>query len=156
MSGQLVLKDYQALMQMDAKGIMERAWDVKRILMAILARESDPGRAVFYAEDPNEMLIGQVPKQYTWNFDEPDNRAMGNVLYLRFGTALLLAARQKGATGVLAYMGPELVYAIDNGSVSRWSFDEVRDILRPQDPAESRKTATILAFAPRARAPMPA
>ncbi len=156
MSGQLVLKDYQALMQMDAKGIMERAWDVKRILMAILSRESDPGRAVFHAEDPNEMLIGQVPKQYTWNFDEPDNRAMGNILYLRFGTALLLAARQKGATGVIAYLGPELVYAIDQGSVSSRSFEEIRAILRPQEPAEPRKTATILPFMPRARAPQPA
>lgn len=133
-----------ALMAMSPTDLMAQARTTANILKAALLRQEDPQRTMIGYEMDADHLYGQPPtRTYTWNFNEPMNRDFVTRTYVPFARDILSVAQERRMTAIPALWGPELLYAVDQGTVTRWSFNEIAAIVRPQTP---RASAQILPF----------
>lgn len=143
---------YDVLLVRDAKDVMGQAAYISRLLKAALLRAEDKDNTVI-----GHSVTGDPGAEkhvfYRWNFQEAENIAFVERHFLDYAGQLLQAGRQRGLTALPDLFGPQLSYAIENKSLSRWTFNEITEILYPPPP---RPSADILPFPRRVAGPRPA
>lgn len=137
----------EELMKMNGKALMAEAAPVTALMKAALTRQVMKGKPIIGHENPDDLLVGQELKYYRWDFEDPDNIRFVEEGYMAFAKSLLQVAEARAMTAISALFTPQLRHAMQNGSLSRWSYTEINAILNPPPP---RPSATVLSFAPRA------
>lgn len=133
-------------MKMDGRAVMAEALPVTQIMKAALTRQVMRGKPIIGQQNPDDLLFGQELKYYRWDFQDPDNIKFVEDSYMAYAHSLLRVAETRKMTAITALFTPQLLHAMENRTLSRWSYTEISAILYPAPP---RPTATVLTFAPR-------
>ena len=141
---QVTFYSRDALMARSASDVVAQAGMVARIMKAALLRQEDAQRTMIGYELDADHLYNQPPSRtYTWNFNDPVNRDVVTRAYVPHARDILSVAAERKITAIPAAWGPQLIYAVEQGTVARWSFNEISGIINPPAP---RPSAQILPF----------
>lgn len=131
--------------------IQNETFEVLAMIKAALVRSVRENHDVIDVSYDYDDQGNEIATDITWDFTKPENLAYVDDLHCRNARMYLREAERRNWPDVAKIMGPQVVYALNNGGVSRRSFAEITAILYPPP----RETCKVMAFAARPAANQP-